>query len=144
MTDKKPIVGIDLGIDPEYLEGVVKKTVIASVSQSLLGKEELAQQIISTVLSTRVDSSGRASTYRHDKTLLEYLVNKAVRDAATKALEEAADEMQEQVKKVLKCKLAEEGTQDAMCDALLKCMLGSLRYSYKTEVDISFENTHED
>lgn len=141
MNDKKPIVGIDLGIDPEFLEGVVKKTVITSVSQSLLGKEELARQLINTVLSTRVDSQGQVSNCGYDKTLLEYLINKAVKDAATKALEEAADEMQGQVKKVLKRRLAEKGTQDAMCDALLKCMLGSLESTYKTKVDISFENT---
>lgn len=139
MADKKPIVGIDLGIDPEYLEGVVKQTVIASVSESLLGKEEIAKQVINTVLSTKVDSQGRASTYNRDKTMLEYLVNKAVRDAAHKVLKETADEMQEQVKEVLKCKLSEKGTQDALCDAMLKCMLGSLTSTYRTKVDIKFE-----
>lgn len=28
-TNKKPLVGIDLGIDPEYLENVIKTTVIS-------------------------------------------------------------------------------------------------------------------
>ena len=140
MADKKPIVGIDLGIDPEYLEGVVKQTVIASVSEGLLGKEELAKQVINTVLSTHVDSRGRMSSYRSDPTMLEYLVNKAVKEAAQKALEEAADEMmQVQVKKILKRKLAEEGTQDAMCNAMFECMMGSLENTYRTNIDIKFE-----
>lgn len=139
MADKKPIVGIDLGIDPEYLEGVVKQTVIASVSESLLSKEELAKQVINTTLSTRVDKYGNVSSYRNDPTLLEYLVNKAVKEAAQKALEEAADELQVQVKEVLKRKLAEEGTQNAMCNAMFECMMNSLESTYRTNIDIKFE-----
>ena len=33
--NKKPIIGIDLGIDPEYLEGVIRQTVNASIAEAL-------------------------------------------------------------------------------------------------------------
>lgn len=141
MENKKPLVGIDLGIDPEYLENVIKQTVTASIAEGLFGKEELAQQLIGYVLNTSVDREGRVSTYSGDKnhTLLKYLTEKAVKTAAQEALAEAADSIKDQVKKCLKKKLADEATQDDMCAAMLQSLFCSLDNTYKTNISVNFE-----
>lgn len=145
MENKKPLVGIDLGIDPEYLENVIKQTVNASIAEGLFGKEELAQQLIGYVLNTKVDDRGRVSTYScdRDRTLLKYLVDNAVKTAAQEALTEAADSMKDQVKECLKKKLADKSMQDDMCDAMLQSLLRSLGNTYKTNVSINFERNKE-
>lgn len=142
MENKKPLVGIDLGINPEYLENVIKQTVNASIAEGLFGKEELAQQLIGHVLNTEVDANGKVSPYRHnnDRTLLKYLVDNAVKAAAQEALAEAADSIKDQVKRCLKKKLAQESTQDAMCDAMLQSLFCSLDNTYKTNISVNFEH----
>lgn len=141
-TNKKPLVGIDLGINPEYLENVIKQTVTAGIAESLFGKEELAQQLIGHVLNTTVDANGRVSTCRcdSDRTLLKYLVDNAVKTAAQEALAEAADSIKDQVKKCLKKKLADEATQDDMCAAMLQSLFCSLDNTYKTNISVNFEH----
>lgn len=49
-------------------------------------------------------------------------------------------------KKPLRClkkKLAQESTQDAMCDAMLKSLLDNLASTYKTNISFSFEREKE-
>lgn len=92
--NKKPIIGIDLGIDPEYLEGVIRQTVNASIAEALGGKEAVASEIIHSVLTTEVDAdTGRVPRYNTTKTvsIIEYYTRRVIREQAQEILEEVVE-----------------------------------------------------
>ena len=76
------IVGLDLNIDQDYLADAVKQTVIMGISESLNGKNEIVSQIVKMVLTTKVDKTGKISSYSSDNkyTLLEYYVQKMIKE----------------------------------------------------------------
>ena len=125
MNDKSTsIVGVDMHVDPDYLEKVVHQTVIAGVSAALNGKDEIVSQLVHDVLTTEVDSQGRISGYRrdNDQTLLHYLVSKELKSVA---LEEVKNEV-ETARPKLKRKIREEIKKESTTDTLVASFLNAI------------------
>ena len=57
------IVGVNLNVDKDYLQEAVKQTVLMGISESLNGKNEIVSQIVKSVLDTKVDKTGKISSY---------------------------------------------------------------------------------
>ena len=60
------IVGVNLNVDKDYLQEAVKQTVLMGISESLNGKNEIVSQIVKSVLDTKVDKTGKISSYSSD------------------------------------------------------------------------------
>ena len=137
---KKPIIGIDMGIDPDYLDGVVKSTVAASVSESLLGKEELARQLVLAVLERKVNPrDGKPSTYSDSISLIDYLMNKTVKDTANAVIVEELERMKEPVREMIRETLATKKAQNAICDALMDVMDNNIKSHWGIDFTVEFK-----
>lgn len=138
MTEnKKPIIGIDLGIDPEYLEGVIRQTVNASIAEALGGKEAVASEIIHSVLTTEVDAdTGRVPRYNTTKTvsIIEYYTRRVIREQAQEILEEVVEEQRGNLKKAI----SDEATLGRMAASFVDSMLGETNY-YRPRFEVTFE-----
>lgn len=135
--NKKPIIGIDLGIDPEYLEGVIRQTVNASIAEALGGKEAVASEIIHSVLTTEVDAdTGRVPRYNTTKTvsIIEYYTRRVIREQAQEILEEVVEEQRGNLKKAI----SDEATLGRMAASFVDSMLGETNY-YRPRFEVTFE-----
>lgn len=139
--NKKPIIGIDLGIDPEYLEGVIRQTVNASIAEALGGKEAVASEIIHSVLTTEVDAdTGRVPRYNTTKTvsIIECYTRRVIREQAQEILEEVVEEQRGNLKKAVKKAISDEATLGRMAASFVDSMLGETNY-YRPRFEVTFE-----
>lgn len=139
MTEnKKPIIGIDLGIDPEYLEGVIRQTVSASIAEALGGKEAVASEIIHSVLTTEVDAeTGMVPQFRTSRkvSIIEYYTRQVIREQAKEIVKETVEEQRGNLKRAVKKAISDEATLGRMAASFIDSILkGSTCYRPQFEV----------
>lgn len=140
------IVGLDLNIDPNYLEDAVKQTVIMGISEALNGKNEITSQIVNSVLTQKVDKEGRVSSYSSDNkyTLLEFYVRKALENETRVVLKEMVEEKRPEIHEMIKKELSKKTTMNNFCKAFIDTIQDSLESSYRTTINMEFEKPKPD
>lgn len=141
MSEKKPIIGIDLGIDPDYLEGVVKQVVASAITETISGQGEIANQLVREVLERKVSASGKVSSYSYENkyTLIEVLMSKAIDEVANELIVQRIKEMKPMLELVLTEELKKKSFRDKYCKMLLEAQLGHLS-AYTLKVDFDFSD----
>lgn len=138
---KKPIIGIDLGIDPEYLEGVIRQTVCAGVTEALGGKEAVASEIIHSVLNTKVDAeTGGIPRYSSTKkvSIIEYYTREVIREQAKEIVKEVVEEQRGNLKKIIKKTINDEATLGRMAESFIDSVLNETN-CYRPYFEVRFE-----
>lgn len=140
MADKN-IIGINMGIDQNYIEGIIRETVSATIAEALMGKEEFAKTLINEVLDTKVNNKGEVSRWAsdNDRTTLQYLVSKAVNDTAREALNECMEDMKPQLKEIIIIALKQKKTKDALAEAFLDSVTRSITSQWSSNISFSFD-----
>lgn len=142
MTEsKKPIIGIDLGIDPEYLESVIRQTVSAGIAEALGGKEAVASEVIHSVLNTEVDAeTGKIPQFRTSKkvSIIEYYTRQVIREQAKEIVKEVVQEQRGNLKKAVKKAINDEATLGKMAASFIDSMLNETNY-YRPHFEVTFE-----
>lgn len=140
---KKPIIGIDLGIDPEYLEEVVRQTVCAGIAESLGGKDAVASEIIHEVLKARVDDHGNViseGNYRYDNgtPVIEYYVRKVVRAEAASYVSEMLEQYRPQIRDALAKELGKRQFANNLANQFVSALVDQATKDWRCKVDVSF------
>lgn len=145
MADKKPILGLDLNIDDDYLGECVKQTVIAGISEALNGKNEITSQIVNMVLSQKVDKNGQISGWRSDntQTVLEYYVAKTIREVAQDEIKRLMEEARPQIAESMRRELGKAKTVDKLVAEFARDMVNSCASNWRTTLGITFEKTED-
>lgn len=145
MADKKPILGLDLNIDDNYLAECVKQTVIAGIAESLNGKNEITSHIVNAVLSQKVDKRGRVSGWSSDntQTVLEYYVSNAIREVAEEEIKRAMEEARPQIAETMRRELGKAKTIDKLVAEFAKDMVNSCTNYWHATLGITFEKTED-
>ncbi len=145
MADKKPILGLDLNIDDDYLGECVKQTVIAGIAEALNGKNEVTSHIVNAVLSLRVDRNGYVSKWSSDnsQTVLEYYVSNAIRDVAKEEIKRLMEEARPQIAETMRRELGKAETVDKLVASFAKDMVDSCTNSWRTSLGITFEKAED-
>ena len=145
MAEKKPILGLDLNIDDDYLGECVKQTVIAGIAESLNGKNEITSQIVNMVLSQKVDRNGRISGWSSDntQTVLEYYVSKAIREVAEEEIKRVKDEARPQIAETMRKELGKAKTIDKLVAEFANDMVKSCTNYWHATLGITFEKVED-
>ena len=141
--NKKPIIGIDLGIDPEYLEEVIRQTVSAGIAESLGGKDAVASEIIHEVLNSRVDDKGNVITknnYIYDRgtPIIDYYVRKVVREEAASYIAEMMDEYRDKIRESIKQQLSSDVFAKDLAEKFVWALVDEAAEDWRCNVDVSF------
>jgi phage baseplate assembly protein W len=133
------IVGVDMHVDPDYLEKVVHETVVAGVSAALNGKDEIVSQLVHDVLSTQVNDQGQTPNYRGEKTqtLLDYLVSKELKSAALEEVQSEVEKARPKLKKAIKEEIKKESVTDSLVEAFLKANIDSGAFDWRCYVNFT-------
>lgn len=135
------IVGLDLNIDQDYLANAVKQTVMMGISESLNGKNQIVSQIVSMVLNTKVDKTGKISTYSRDNeyTLLEFYVRKMIREVTQEELQNMVNEHREDIAKAIRTELAKKTTYSKFVDRFIHNVADAVSNTWVPKIEIQFD-----
>lgn len=145
MSKGTNIVGLDLNIDGDYLEEAVRQTVIAGISESLNGKNEIVSQLVSSVLKTKCKPDGTISNYERDNTctLLEAYVRTTIKKIAREELADIIEESRPEIKKQVRKAISNAAKQGEIVEAFLNALISDISNAYRTTVDVSFTKEKE-
>lgn len=137
----KEALGMSLEISQEYIDSLTKDLLEQSLIETLDAKNTIVQNIVSNVLSAKVDESGRVSSYSSDNkyTFLEYLVRKMIREETLSVTEEVLKEKRKEIRDTIKKELNKKANIDKFFDAFMSTTMDSLDNRYRTYFDIRFE-----
>jgi len=136
------MLGIDLNVDNEYMEQVVKDTVLFGISEALEEKHHIVENLVEAVLNTKVDEKGRPTTYSYDQkyTLLEYHVRQLLSEEIKTQINLFVEEKRPLVREKIRVALQDKNTIDRFTDNFIRAIGESLECGWKTKIDINFES----
>lgn len=140
------IVGVNLNVDKDYLQEAVKQTVLMGISESLNGKNEIVSQIVNSVLKTKVDRTGRVSSYSYDNkyTLLEFYVNEMLTDVVKEEIKNMIEEKRTECADIIRKELNKKANINKFVDNFIDSTSKSLEQSWKTTININYKKESEE
>lgn len=141
--NKKPIIGIDLGIDPDYLEEVVRQTVCAGIAEALGGKDAVASEIIHEVLNSKVDKDGNVigkGSYRYDSgtPIIEHYVRKVVKQEAATYVSEMMEKYRPQIREAIAKELGGESFTNDLSKKFVGALVNETMQDWRCNIDVNF------
>lgn len=145
MTKSTNIIGLNLDVDDNYLSQCVEQTVIAGISESLNGKNEIVSQLVHDVLSLKVDKNGRVNAYKSENqyTLLEYHVRNAITETTKEEIAKIVEESKPKIAEAIRDELIKKETMDNMVACFVRAVAYNLTSGWRTSIDINFETTND-
>lgn len=140
------IVGVNLNVDKDYLQEAVKQTVLMGISESLNGKNEIVSQIVNSVLQTKVDRTGKVSSYSYDNkyTLLEFYVNEMLTDVVKEEIKNMIEEKRTECAEIIRKELNKKANINKFVDNFIDSTSKSLNQSWKTTININYKKESEE
>lgn len=135
------IVGLDLNVDQDYLAKAVQESVMMGISESLNGKNEIVSQIVKMVLTTKVDKTGKISSYSRDNeyTLLDYYVTKMIKEITAEEMQKMVDEHREEITKTIRAELSKKVNYNKFVDAFINNVSSAVSNSWCPKIEVKFE-----
>ena len=131
---------MSLNLSADMIKPIIEKTIQANVLSALNGWEGVVTDMVNTVLTTKVNSSGNISEYSCENkyTWLEVNLNRRIKelveDEVKKQIEKSADAIRDAVRKQITSKAGSNAIAKAIVDGLI----GTFEKSWTSRIDISF------
>lgn len=128
-----------LQIPKDVIEPIIQANIVAAVAQAMGPTGRVLENAIAGILSTKVDSQGKPTTYGGSMPWIEWAVAHSVRDAAKKAIDEHVAQFGEAIKKQLVADLSKKNSPliKALVDGLMSGVFKaeSLRYRFTVNAE---------
>lgn len=137
----KDALGMTLEISQDYIDNLAKNLVEESLIETLNGKDDIVKQIVSSILSVKVDESGRVSNYPNDNkyTYLQYLVNKMIKEEVIDVAKEVLNEKRAEIRETIKKEMSKKATIDNFYRAFYGSIIDNLDSKYNTNIEINID-----
>ncbi len=134
---------VNVNVSKDLIEPIVRAEISAAIVRGLEGKEQMIGMIVSRVLSDKVNSEGKKDSYSHhnDTTMLEWLCQNMIREAAKAALATYIAEQKPRIEAELKKQLVKQqtGLATALVSGLSDCLKQDWRISLKVGLELPKE-----
>lgn len=139
MSYEKQALGMTMQISEDYINNLAREIVTESLLKTLGGGDKFIQQLINSILSTKVDpDNGRPSTYSGAIPYINYLINKIIRDEISLTVAEILEEKRPEIHKVIRKELMKKETVDKFFKAFTDATLQGVDNVWKAKIDITF------
>ena len=140
------IVGVNLNVDKDYLQEAVKQTVLMGISESLNGKNEIVSQIVKSVLDTKVDETGKISSYSSDNkyTILEFYVNRMLTEIVKEEIKSMVEEKRDECAEIIRKELNKKANINKFVDSFIDSTSKTLDNDWETTINIYYEKKDEE
>lgn len=135
------IIGLDLNIDQDYLAEAVRQTVVMGISEALNGKNEIVSQIVKMVLNTKVDRTGKISSYQSDNkySLLEFYVKEMLTDVAREEMMKMVNEHRDEIAILIRNELQKKVNYTKFVDRFIETTSNAISSTWCPKIEISFD-----
>lgn len=137
----KDALGMTLEISQDYIDNLAKNLVEESLIETLNGKDDIVKQIVSSILSVKVDENGKVSNYSNDNryTYLQYLVNKMIKEEVIDVAKEVLNEKRAEIRETIKKEMSKKATIDNFYQAFYGSIIDNLDCKYNTKIEINID-----
>lgn len=144
----KEALGMSLEISQEYIDSLTKDLLEQSLIETLDAKNTIVENIVSSVLSVKVNEDGRVSNYERENryTFLEWLVRKMIKEEVRSVADEVLEEKRGDIREAIRREVSKKANLNKMVDAFFESFSDNLNNKYRTTIDIgfNFEKEEED
>lgn len=128
-----------------YLAQCIQQTVVAGISESLNGKNEIVSQLVHDVLNIKVDSNGRISSYArdNDQTLLEYHVKHAIREIAKEELANIVESSRPRISEAIRAEFSKKEFMENTVESFTKALIENLTRGWRSNISVRFSEVDE-
>ena len=137
-------MGMSLQLDTEYIKNLTKEIVKQGMVETL-GNENLVGAIVSEILNKKVDEHGNVVTnsYSKSKPMLQYLVDKELREQIVEIAKEAIEEQKPAIREALKKEMQKKATIDQFVSNFYSSIIDNLHSSYRTQINVNIESEND-
>ena len=137
-------MGMSLQLDTEYIKNLTKEIIKQGMVETL-GNENLVGAIVSEILNKPVDENGKVATssYSRSKPMLQYLVDKELREQIVKIAKEAIEEKKPAIREAIKKEMQKKATIDQFVSKFYSSIIDNLHSTYRTQININIESEKE-
>ena len=141
---EKNLMGMSLQLDTEYIKNLTKEIVKQGMVETL-GNENLVGAIVSEILNKKVDEKGNVvtSSYSRSKPMLQYLVDKELREQIVEIAKEAIEEKKPAIREAIKKEMQKKATIDQFVSKFYSSIIDNLHSSYRTKINVNIESENE-
>lgn len=141
---EKNLMGMSLQLDTEYIKNLTKEIVKQGMVETL-GNENLVGAIVSEILNKPVDENGKVATssYSKSKPMLQYLVDKELREQIVEIAKEAIEEKKPAIREAIKKEMQKKATIDQFVSKFYSSIIDNLDSSYRTQINVNIESEKE-
>lgn len=141
---EKNLMGMSLQLDTEYIKNLTKEIIKQGMVETL-GNENLVGAIVSEILNKPVDENGKVATssYSRSKPMLQYLVDKELREQIVEIAKEAIEEKKPAIREAIKKEMQKKATIDQFVSKFYSSIIDNLHSSYRTQINVNIESEKE-
>lgn len=141
---EKNLMGMSLQLDTEYIKNLTKEIVKQGMVETL-GNENLVGAIVSEILNKKVDEHGNVVTnlYSKSKPMLQYLVDKELREQIVEIAKEAIEEKKPAIREAIKKEMQKKATIDQFVSNFYSSIIDNLHSSYRTQINVNIESEND-
>ena len=140
-ANEKQALGMSLQISQEFIDNLAKDLVQESLIETLNGKDDIVRQIVSQILSVKVDREGKVSNYSAENkfTYLQFLVNNMIKEEIISVAQEVLTERRVEIREHIKKEMSKKATIDKFYDAFFSNIVNNLDSRYDTKIEINID-----
>ena len=137
-------MGMSLQLDTEYIKNLTKEIVKQGMVETL-GNENLVGAIVNEILNKKVDENGNVATssYTRSKPMLQYLVDKELREQIVEIAKEAIEEKKPAIREAIKKEMQKKATIDQFVSNFYSSIIDNLHSSYRTQINVNIESEND-
>src|SRR5574342_133477 len=137
---------VNLSIPQEVTRPIVAAKIQEAVLAALGGADKIVAAVVKQICETKVDSSGKVSSYQSDNKLswLDVHVTKIIQEEVEKELKAQIKVSAESIKSELIKQIQTKKGASKIAEALLSSLDGTFLSGWRSKIDIKFEPVKND
>lgn len=134
---------MSLSISKEMLTPVIEQQVKAMMATILGGQEQIVDKVINQILTTKVGTDGKPSSYSN-RSYFEWLLKEELTKAVKELIVEEIKSKTGNIKKAIRKQIQTESGSSLIANALLNGLNETLKNSWRSTFKIELQQTKED
>lgn len=132
---------VSLTISKDIVNPIVEAKVKEAVLSALGGADKLVDQLVSTIISQKVNEQGKVDSYSHNNKFswLDVVLTKVIKEQAEEAIKEVLADNAKTIKQELIKQLQTKKGSSLAASALIDAMNGTFSNSWRSQISIDLK-----
>lgn len=137
---------VQLTISKEIVAPIVEAKIKEAILAALGGKESIIENVVNQIITKKVDSSGKVSSYSSDNkfTWIDIVLTKTIQEQAELAIKEHLVNCSKQIKEALVKQLQSKKGSELAAQALLDSLNGTFKSNWQSSIKIDLTPLRKD